>query len=82
MKWPAVKVIEHKCPACNGSGFATVMQPVQPRPQNLSSTVYEMRGKGQIKGAANRGGLCCITAYKPGTPFQLGLTQLRCFTDI
>jgi transcription elongation factor Elf1 len=53
MRKPSVKPTEHKCPACNGTGFPMVMQPVKP-----SSRIYPVQckncgGKGRIAATAN-----------------------------
>jgi DnaJ-class molecular chaperone len=53
MKKLSTKPPEHKCPACNGTGFPIVMQPVQP-----GHTIYPVRcencgGKGRITEGAN-----------------------------
>jgi DnaJ-class molecular chaperone len=39
---------EHKCPACNGTGFPTVMQPVRPRRKIYPAQYKKCTGKGRI----------------------------------
>jgi transcription elongation factor Elf1 len=53
MRKPSVKPIEHKCPACNGTGFPTVMQPVKPSHKIYPIQCKNCGGKGRITGAAN-----------------------------
>jgi DnaJ-class molecular chaperone len=53
MRKPSVKPIEHKCPACNGTGFPTVMQPVKPSRKIYPIQCKNSGGKGRITGAAN-----------------------------
>jgi DnaJ-class molecular chaperone len=53
MRKPSVRPIEHKCPACNGTGFPVVTQPAK-----LSRRIYPIQceicgGKGRIAGAGN-----------------------------
>jgi transcription elongation factor Elf1 len=64
MRKPSVKPTEHKCPACNGTGFPMVMQPVKP-----SSRIYPVQckncgGKGRIAATANlrRSFAACLSA--------------------
>jgi DnaJ-class molecular chaperone len=44
---------EIKCPACGGTGFPTVTQPVQPDRKVYPAPCKECGGKGRIKEAAN-----------------------------
>jgi DnaJ-class molecular chaperone len=44
---------EIKCPACDGTGFPTVTQPVQPGRQIYPRPCEECGGKGRITEAAN-----------------------------
>jgi hypothetical protein len=48
MKKPIADRIEHKCPACNGTGFPTVMQPVQPIRKIYPAPCKKCGGKGRI----------------------------------
>ncbi len=43
MKKLSTKTAEHNRPACNGTGFPVVMQPLQPGAQNLSGPVQGLR---------------------------------------
>jgi DnaJ-class molecular chaperone len=52
MRKPSVKTIEHICPACNGTGFPKVTQPVQPWRKIYPIQCKDCGGKGRI-GAAN-----------------------------
>jgi DnaJ-class molecular chaperone len=52
-KDPSTKVTESKCPACEGTGFAPVTQPVQPGRKIYPAPCEKCRGKGRI--AANSG---------------------------
>jgi DnaJ-class molecular chaperone len=45
--------IEIKCDACNGTGFPTVMQPVQPGKKIYPAPCKKCGGKGRIKKAPN-----------------------------
>jgi DnaJ-class molecular chaperone len=45
--------IEIKCDACNGTGFPTVMQPVQPGKKIYPAPCRKCGGKGRIKKADN-----------------------------
>ncbi len=53
MKKPPAKPTEHKCPACNGTGYPVVMQPVQPGRKIYPAPFKECGGKGRITKAAN-----------------------------
>jgi transcription elongation factor Elf1 len=50
MRKPSVKPTEHKCPACNGTGFPTVMQPVKPSHKIYPIKCKNCGGKGRIAG--------------------------------
>jgi DnaJ-class molecular chaperone len=39
---------EIKCPACNGTGFATVMQPLQPGKKIYPAPCKQCLGKGRL----------------------------------
>jgi DnaJ-class molecular chaperone len=52
MKKPSVKPTEHECPACNGTGFPVVMQPVQPDRKIYPVQCVSCSGKGRITEAA------------------------------
>jgi DnaJ-class molecular chaperone len=43
---------EQRCPACDGTGFAVVMQPVQPGRRIYPPPCEECGGKGRIPKAA------------------------------
>jgi len=47
------KPIERKCPACNGTGFPVVKQPVQPGRKIYPVQCKSCRGKGRITEPAN-----------------------------
>lgn len=49
--------IEIKCDTCNGTGFQSVMQPVQPGKKIYPPPCKKCGGKGRIKKAAKCGGL-------------------------
>jgi DnaJ-class molecular chaperone len=53
MKKPATPQTEIKCPACGGTGFPTVTQPVQPDRKVYPEPCKKCGGKGRIKEAAN-----------------------------
>jgi len=53
MKKPSVKPTEHECPACNGTGFPKVMQPVQPGRKIYPVQCNTCSGKGRITEAVN-----------------------------
>jgi DnaJ-class molecular chaperone len=53
MKEPAANPTEHKCPACNGTGYPVVTQPVQLGRKIYPAPCKECGGKGRIKEAAN-----------------------------
>jgi DnaJ-class molecular chaperone len=42
------KISEHMCPACNGTGFPVVMQPVQPGRRIYPVQCKACAGKGKI----------------------------------
>jgi DnaJ-class molecular chaperone len=45
------KIKEHTCPACNGTGFPVVMQPVQPGRKIYPVQCKTCQGKGKIRDA-------------------------------
>jgi len=49
---PSAKPIEHKCPACNGTGFPVVKQPAQPGRKIYPVQCKSCHGKGRITEAA------------------------------
>jgi DnaJ-class molecular chaperone len=53
MKKLSTKPPEHKCPACNGTGFPVVMQPVQPGHKIYPVRCENCGGKGRITEGAN-----------------------------
>ena len=53
MRKRSVKPIEHKCPACDGTGFPKVTQPVKPSRKIYPVQCKNCGGKGRIAGAAN-----------------------------
>jgi DnaJ-class molecular chaperone len=53
MKNMSPKISEHRCPACNGTGFPTVTQPVQPGRKIYPVKCRACAGKGRIADAAN-----------------------------
>jgi DnaJ-class molecular chaperone len=55
MRKRSVKPTEHKCPACDGTGFPTVKQPVKPSRKIYPVQCKNCGGKGRIAVAANRG---------------------------
>jgi DnaJ-class molecular chaperone len=44
----AVNQTEHECPACNGTGFPPVQQPVQPGRKIYPATCKRCKGKGRM----------------------------------
>jgi DnaJ-class molecular chaperone len=46
MKKSVAPPAEHECPACNGTGFPVVMQPVRPGFKIYPVKCKECRGKG------------------------------------
>ena len=42
------KIKEHTCPGCNGTGFASVMQPVKPGRKIYPAKCKSCEGKGKI----------------------------------
>ena len=53
MKKQRVNPTEHKCAACNGTGFPAVMQPVRPGRKIYPAPCRKCSGKGRVKAAAN-----------------------------
>jgi DnaJ-class molecular chaperone len=53
MKKTATPQTEIKCPACGGTGFPTVTQPVQPDRKVYPTPCKKCGGKGRIRDAAN-----------------------------
>jgi DnaJ-class molecular chaperone len=53
MKKQSGKPAEHNCPACNGTGFAAVTQPLQPVRKIYPARCKNCAGKGRITEAAN-----------------------------
>jgi DnaJ-class molecular chaperone len=49
MKKPVKKPTEHKCPACKGTGFPPVAQPVQPGRRIYPAPCEKCGGKGRLK---------------------------------
>lgn len=47
------KATEIKCPACNGTGYPVVMQPVQPGRKIYPAKCKKCGGKGRIAEPAN-----------------------------
>jgi len=41
-------LLEVKCPACNGTGFPNVKQPVEPRRRIFPAPCRECAGKGRV----------------------------------
>ncbi len=50
---PSTKPTESKCPACNGTGYPVVMQPVRPGRKIYSAPCTKCGGKGRITNAPN-----------------------------
>jgi DnaJ-class molecular chaperone len=48
----SAKPIEHKCPACNGTGFPVVKQPAKPGRRIYPVPCKSCHGKGRITEAA------------------------------
>ena len=48
MKAADTKATETKCPACNGTGYPAVMQPVQPGRKIYPAPCKKCGGKGRI----------------------------------
>jgi hypothetical protein len=48
MKKPVIRPIEHKCPECNGTGFAVVDQPGRPGIRIYPARCKKYLGKGRI----------------------------------
>jgi DnaJ-class molecular chaperone len=44
----SAKLIEHKCPACKGTGFAAVEQPAEPGRRIYPPRCAQCDGKGRI----------------------------------
>jgi DnaJ-class molecular chaperone len=53
MKKPPTKPTESKCPACNGTGYPVVIQPVQPGRKIYPAPCKKCGGKGRLTEAAN-----------------------------
>jgi DnaJ-class molecular chaperone len=53
MKKPAAKPTERKCPACKGTGFPKVAQPVRPGRKIYPVRCEKCGGKGRITKAAD-----------------------------
>jgi DnaJ-class molecular chaperone len=53
MNKSSVKPTEHKCPACNGTGFPEVTQPSQPGRKIYPVPCKSCGGKGRITETAN-----------------------------
>jgi DnaJ-class molecular chaperone len=53
MKKLSTDPTEHKCPACNGTGFPMIRQPVQPGRKIYPAQCKKCAGKGRIAKAAN-----------------------------
>jgi DnaJ-class molecular chaperone len=53
MKKPAANPTEQKCPACNGTGFPVVKQPVQPDRKVYPTRCEKCGGKGRITAVVN-----------------------------
>jgi DnaJ-class molecular chaperone len=53
MKKLPAKLPEHKCPACNGTGFPMVMQPVKPGRKIYPVKCADCGGKGRIADATS-----------------------------
>jgi DnaJ-class molecular chaperone len=51
MKRPRAKPSEQECAACNGTGFAVVMQPVQPGRKIYPPRCEDCGGKGRVEAA-------------------------------
>jgi hypothetical protein len=50
---PSESTSESKCPACNGTGYPVLTQPMQPGRKIYPAACKKCGGKGRIKGAAN-----------------------------
>jgi DnaJ-class molecular chaperone len=48
MKTPFANPTEQRCPACDGTGFPVVKQPVQPGRRMYPAPCKECSGKGRI----------------------------------
>ncbi|WP_409363895.1 hypothetical protein [Bradyrhizobium sp. BR 10261] len=46
-----LKIKEHTCPGCSGTGFAAVMQPVEPGRKIYPAKCQSCKGKGRITDA-------------------------------
>jgi DnaJ-class molecular chaperone len=53
MKRSSANPTEHKCPACNGTGFPAVMQPAQPERRIYPEPCKKCGGKGRISKVAD-----------------------------
>jgi DnaJ-class molecular chaperone len=47
------KISEHRCPACNGTGFPAIKQPAQPNRRIYPVQCKMCAGKGRITDAAD-----------------------------
>jgi len=65
------KATEIKCPACNGTGYPMVMQPVQPGRKIYPAKCKKCGGKGRIAEAANSFDL---SRFCVGGLFHFGLS--------
>jgi hypothetical protein len=54
MPKPPANPNEQECPACNGTGYPVVMQPVRPGRKIYPAPCKKCGGKGRIKEAAMR----------------------------
>jgi len=59
MRKPSTKPTESKCPACDGTGYPVVKQPVQPGRKIYPAPCKKCGGKGRIKDAAKPSALIC-----------------------
>jgi DnaJ-class molecular chaperone len=53
MRKPPAKPTEQECPACNGTGYPVVMQPVQPGRKIYPAPCKKCGGKGRTTEDAN-----------------------------
>src|SRR5258708_35582735 len=54
MKRPKPKVPEVECPACGGTGLATVTQPIQPNQKIYPARCKQCLGKGRIESQSSK----------------------------
>ena len=52
MKKQAEKPVEHKCPACDGTGFPAVTKPMQPGRRIYPAPCKQCGGKGRTRETA------------------------------